>query len=141
MRHLMRIIPALAAVLTVAVLASCGESDPGKGGSEGAPAATASAYAASGDVSGYYLPMEPARSGKWSLDHVFLGQASEFAGWQGGQRSATFAPVMMQFEDTTSPMVQTEVGEARSVTVRVLPTSYAVNDAQVRFEGRSAELG
>jgi hypothetical protein len=136
----MRRIASLAVLLSALTLASCEDpAEPSGGG--GAPAATASAYSASGDVSGYYMPIDPVQAGKWRLDHVFLGQATEFASWQGGQRSATFAPVMLQFEDTTSPMVQTEIGEARSVTVRVLPTAYSVNDAQVRFEGRSPELG
>ena len=79
--------------------------------------------------------------GKWSFDHVFVGQAAEFESWKAGQRTGTFAPVMLQFDDTTSPMVPSEIGEAHSVTARVLPTSYSVNDAEIRFEGRSPELG
>lgn len=140
----MRRLPIIAvAVLTAAALTSCG--DPAEtrkdGGGAPAPAAAASAYAASSDVSGYYMPLDPVRSGKWSLHHLFLGQAAEFETWKADGRSATFAPVMLQFEDATSPVVQTEIGEARSVTARVLPTRFTVNDAQVRFEGRSAELG
>ena len=125
-------------VLAVAgvALASC------DGGREpAAPAGPAFTNSAAGDLSGYYLPIDDARVGKWAFDHVFVGQAAEFTGWQGGERSATFAPLMLQFEDTTSPMVQTEIGEARSVTARVLPTTYAVNDGEIRFEGRSPELG
>jgi hypothetical protein len=72
---------------------------------------------------------------------VFVGQAQEFQGWQGGTRSGSFAPVMLSFEDSTSPMTRTGTGEARSVTVRVLPTRYSVNDAEITFEGRSPELG
>jgi hypothetical protein len=60
---------------------------------------------------------------------------------EGGERSATFAPVMLVFDDVTSPMAQTELGETRSVSVRVLPTVYAVDDVQLRFEGSSPELG
>jgi hypothetical protein len=48
---------------------------------------------------------------------------------------------MLQFEDVTSPMIQTELGEARSVTVRVLPMTYSVSDSAVAFAGQSAELG
>ncbi len=118
-------------------LASCGDS----GGSNAPAAPPASSYAAGYDLSGYYLPLDPVQSGKWSLHHVFVGQAAEFESWQAGQRSGTFGPVMLQFDDTSSPMVQSEIGEAHSVTVRVLPTSYTVNDAQIRFEGQSSELG
>jgi hypothetical protein len=136
----MRYVPLLAAALTALALASCDRpSAPEKGDAE--PAAAASSYAAANDVSGYYMPLDPVRVGKWSFDHVFVGQAAEFQSWQAGQRSGTFGPVMLQFEDTTSPMTQTELGETRSVTARVLPTSYTVNDAQIRFEGRSPELG
>jgi hypothetical protein len=137
----LRSFAAAVAILTAAALASCGDPAEPKKGEGGTPAAAASAYAASGDVSGYYMPLDPVRSGKWSLHHLFLGQAAEFETWKADGRSATFAPVMLQFEDATSPMAQTEIGEARSVTARVLPTRFTVNDAQVRFEGRSAELG
>jgi hypothetical protein len=128
----------IAATLAGLTLASC---DSGSGSRNAGPPAPAFTNTASGDVSGYYLPMDPARVGKWSFDHVFIGQGAEFDSWKAGQRSGTFAPVMLQFDDTTSPMVSTEIGEAHSVTARVLPTSYSVNDAEVRFEGRSPELG
>jgi len=72
---------------------------------------------------------------------VFVGQTAEFEAWEGGTRSGTFGPVMLQFDDVTSPMVATEIGEAHSVTARVLPTAYSVTDTRIRFEGRSPELG
>lgn len=108
-----------------------------------APAATSTAFshATTADISGYYMPAEPVRIGQWSLDHLFVGQASEFETWEGGARDEPFAPVMLQFDDTTSPMVATELGEAHSVTARVLPTRYEVTDTAVSFEGRSPELG
>lgn len=93
------------------------------------------------DVSGYYLPVTEITVGPYRLDHIFLGQGSEFEAWERGDRSETFAPVMLSFDDTASPMVQTELGEARSVTVRVLPTAYSVSDDTVRFAGTSEELG
>jgi hypothetical protein len=134
----MRIFPALAAVVTVLALTSCDR----PAGTDEAPAAAPSfSHAASGDVSGYYLPMDEVRVGKWSFDHLFIGQVAEFEAWEQGTRGATFAPVMLQFDDSTSPMAQTELGETRSVTVRILPTAYAVNDARIRFEGRSPQLG
>lgn len=123
-------------------LASCNRPDAPDGPpSAPAPSATAFSYASTDDLSGYYMPASEVRIGKWSLDHVFVGQAAEFRSWAGGDRGATFAPVMLQFDDATSPMVQTELGEARSVTARVLPTRYAVSDDRVRFEGTSPELG
>lgn len=98
-------------------------------------------HATTADISGYYMPVEPVRVGKWSLDHVFVGQASEFETWERGAHSAAFAPVMIQFDDATSPMVETELGEAHSITARVLPTRYEVTDTAVSFDGQSPEMG
>lgn len=134
----MRRIVSFALVAIGAMLMSC---DNGGDSRMRPPAAPVFTHTLSGDVSGYYLPMDPARTGRWSFSHVFVGQTAEFESWEAGQRSATFAPVMLQFDDMTSPMTQTELGEARSVTARVVPTRYTVNDGEVQFEGRSPELG
>ncbi|MDO9587925.1 MAG: hypothetical protein Q8R45_10445 [Brevundimonas sp.] len=121
----------------LAILASCERSpEPSE-----APATAAFSYTATADLSGYYLPLSEARIGPWSLDHVFVGQPAEFDAWRSGQRGSTFAPVMLQFDDVTSPMVRTEIGEGHSVVERVLPTAYSVSDGRIRFEGRSARLG
>jgi hypothetical protein len=133
----MRNLIGLAASLLI--LASCDR--PEAPAEAPAPAATAFSHSMSSDLSGYYMPASEVRIGKWSFDHVFVGQAQEFQAWEGGSRSGTFGPVMLQFDDVTSPMVQTEIGEARSITARVLPTAYSVTDTRVRFAGHSAELG
>lgn len=130
---------AIAALAAALGLASC-ERAAAPSGPAGPPA-PAFSHALTTDLSGYYLPTEPVRAGDWSLHHVFVGQAPEFQAWEGGERNATFAPVMIQFEDVTSPRVQTELGDAPSRTVRVLPVAYEVTDAMVTFEGRSPELG
>jgi hypothetical protein len=121
------------------VLASCDR--PDRPVDVPPPAASAFSYASTGDLSGYYMPASEVRFGKWSFDHLFVGQAAEFRSWTAGDRGATFAPVMLVFEDVASPVVQTELGEARGVTARVLPTRYAVSDERVQFEGTSPELG
>ncbi len=121
------------------LLASC---DRPEAPAEAPPAAAATySHAMSADLSGYYLPASEVRVGNWSLDHVFVGQAQEFQAWEGGSRSDTFGPLMLQFDDVTSPMVPTGIGETRSVTARVLPTAYSVTDTSLSFEGRSPELG
>ena len=109
--------------------------------SPGAPVALTFSHSMESDLSGYYLPESEVRIGNWSFGHVFVGQSAEFEAWEAGSRSGTFAPVLLQFDDVTSRMVQTEIGEGRSVTVRVLPTTYSVTDTRVRFAGHSAELG
>jgi len=87
------------------------------------------------------MPASEVRVGKWSFDHIFVGQSAEFRAWTQGDRSATFAPVMLQFEDATSPMIQTELGEVRSVSARVLPTRSAVNAGRIEFKGTPAAPG
>lgn len=106
-----------------------------------APAAGAFSYAATSDLSGFYMPASEVRLGKWSFDHVFVGQAAEFQAWTGADAEATFGPVMLEFKDETSPMVETEMGESRSITARVLPSRYAVSDDRITFEGTSPEMG
>jgi hypothetical protein len=124
-------------VAALFAVASCDRPDaPGA-----APSAPAFSHEMSSDLSGYYMPVSDVRVGNWSFHHVFVGQTDEFQAWEGGTRAETFGPVMLQFEDVTSPMVATEIGEARSVTARVLPTAYSVTDNRIRFEGRSPELG
>jgi hypothetical protein len=139
MRTRLLAVAGLAAILAVA---SCDRPDT-QGEAPSAPAAPAAAFShsISSDLSGYYMPATEVRIGKWSFDHIFVGQAQEFEAWEGGSRSGTFGPVMLQFDDVTSPMVQTEIGEARSITARVLPSNYSVTDNRIAFEGRSAELG
>jgi hypothetical protein len=125
-----------AALLAAFAVTACEQpSAPG----EAPPAAFS--HTITGDISGYYMSAEPVRIGQWDLDHVFVGQASEFETWEGGERGDTFAPLMIQFDDATSPMVDTEQGEGRGITARVLPTRYEVTDTTVTFEGRSPELG
>jgi len=137
-----RLILSALAVVAVSACDRLAPPEPGREGSgstEAAPAAFD--YTATGDLSGYYLPVADVRAGQWTLSHVFVGQASEFAAWKAGRRSGTFAPVMLQFEDRSSPLVQTEIGESHTGQLRVLPTRFTVTDDRIRFEGKSAELG
>lgn len=106
-----------------------------------APIPRAFSYAATSDLSGYYMPISEVRVGKWGFGHVFVGQAFEFKAWSGTETGVIFAPIMLHFDDLTSPMVPTELGEARSITARVLPTRYVISDDRVEFEGTSPALG
>ena len=132
---------AAAGVAALLVLASCGR--PATPDESPSPAAPAFSHSLSSDLSGYYLPASEVRVGKWSLDHVFVGQAAEFQSWEAGGRSENFAPFMLQFDDTSSPMIADKFGGsvAYTVSARVLPTAYSVTDTAISFEGRSPELG
>ena len=133
------------ALLTLGLLAlsACDRLSPSPDRDAEVPGPTAATfdYAATGDLSGYYMPVSEVRVGQWVLRDVFVGQAAEFASWKAGQRSGTFAPVMLEFEDPDSPTVQTELGESRAGQIRVLPDRFSVSDDRIRFEGRSKELG
>lgn len=92
------------------------------------------------DVSGYYIPTEEVRVDNWRLHHVFMGQVPDFIAWQAGERTAGFAPVMIEFEDMTGPPVATEAGERRR-RLRLIPAAYAVTEDRVRIEALSGGLG
>ena len=79
------------------------------------------------DLSGYYQVGEAqVGPGDFSLMHLFVGQAQEFADWEEGKRSATFAPVMLEF------LVPGETTEW------VLPDSYSVSDDRIRMTGTNS---
>lgn len=102
---------------------------PGKAEPAVEASATASprgpfSHAQTEDLSGYYQVGEAqVGPGDFSLMHLFVGQAQEFRDWEEGKRTATFAPVMLEF------LVPGETTE------RVLPTSYSVSDGRVRMAG------
>lgn len=126
------------------ILTAC---DPPSATKGGRPAADARDLAADfysaidAEQSGYFIPTAPVSIDGWTFHHLFMGQKGDFAVWEGGSRSGVFGPVMIEFEDTNSPMVQTELGESRSGRDRILPLRYRVTDSRVVFEGRSRTLG
>lgn len=89
------------------------------------------------DVSGYYIPTAEVRVDNWRLHHVFMGQVPDFIAWEGGERPASFAPVMIEFEDMTGPPL--ESGNRRRL--RLIPASYDVSENRVRVQGLSGGLG
>lgn len=127
----------LLAAATIA-LAGCdlipGPASPGGGDAPADTPATpagagAFAHSQSADLSGYYRPASQVGPGDFQLMHLFIGQAQEFRDWEAGQRSTTFAPVMLDF---LVPGEQTE---------RVLPDSYSISDGRVRMTGESRDFG
>ena len=82
------------------------------------------------DVSGYYIPTTAVQVGDWRLHHLFMGQVPDFMSWRDGQRTAGFAPIMMEFE----------AGDKARRT-RLIPTAYDVTEDRVRFQATSRELG
>jgi len=75
---------AVAGLTAMLAVASCDRPDTqGEAPSAPAPAASAAAFshAMTSDLSGYYMPANEVRIGKWSFDHSFVGQAHEFEAW------------------------------------------------------------
>jgi len=94
------------------------------------------------DAAGYYLPQTEIRVGEFKLNHLGVGAASDFIQWEQGDRNSVFGPVLLQFDDVTSPVQTNELGgEAHSISVRVLPSAYSVDGKTLRFVGQDPKLG
>lgn len=116
-------------------------------GAESAPLRTGGTLAGfrheqAADLSGYYLPVTEVRAGPWRLHHIAMSDTAGFSAWEGGERPETYGPVMLQFDDVTSPTGTNELGgEYHTVTARLLPEAYEVTDERVRFRGRAPGVG
>jgi hypothetical protein len=97
------------------------------------------------DASGYYMPVgTPPTVGTLRLAHLSVGAPFEFDEWRkpGPAAQATYAPIMLQFDDVASPRVTNELGaEAHTVQVRVLPTAFKLTADRLQMTGRDARLG
>jgi hypothetical protein len=94
------------------------------------------------DNAGYYMPTRDIRVGSWQLKTIGVGAISDFAAWEQGDRTSTFGPILLEFDDTASPLKTNEMGgEAHEVSVRVLPTGYATDGKTLRFAGVDPKLG
>lgn len=94
------------------------------------------------EASGYYLSPTPVRIGDFALTHIGVGMPSDFETWEKGDRSSTFGPILIAFDDVTSPKVSNEMGgEGHSVTVRVLPQAYSFDAGRMTFRGTDPRLG
>ena len=92
---------------------------------------------------GYYLAKAPVQFGNHRLRNVHLGAPEEFDSYEKGQRiSAAYAPLMLEFDDITSPKRENELGQPYyEISRRVLPSAYRVTGQTVSFRGRDAVLG
>ena len=94
------------------------------------------------DAFGFYMPTSDVQVGSLKLSLSSVGTPDEFRDWEAGKREATHAPVMIIFDDVSSPMQSNEMGgETHTVTVRVLPTRYAVTEKGLSFAGQDPRLG
>lgn len=132
----------------IAVLAGCSKSDaPKRAAASSSPPAAAATPVASGfshqprfDAFGYYSPDREIKAGDLRFSVVAVGDEAEFKIWEVGDRRASYAPVMLVFEDAVAPAQSGELGPTPA-TVRVMPDAYAVSETEVRFEGHDPRLG
>jgi hypothetical protein len=119
----LRALPVLLAATLALTVAAC---DRGAAPDKTAQA-TAFKHDLPEDVSGYYIPTTAVQVGDWRLHHLFLGQVPDFMAWRDGQRTAGFAPIMMEFE----------AGDKARRT-RLIPMAYDVTEdlGAVSFDGR-----
>src|SRR5690349_15417518 len=58
---------------------------------------------------GYYMPAGEVRFGKFVLNNLALGEPADFRKFEsGGYKGTPYGPVMLGFDDTTSPKKQGE---------------------------------
>ena len=142
------------AVATAALLAACSQPEEQSSAETPAPAAPAEATAQTAselsgfthvegeDLFGYYIPTQEVRIGDLKLDHLHIGGETEFQAWARGERSETYAPVMLEFSDLSSPTVTNELGQVvHTKTIRVLPSAYKLGEGDFRFVGSHPEIG
>lgn len=94
------------------------------------------------DASGYYLSPTSFKVGNYQFTHLAIGAPSDFQTWETGDRTSTFGPILVAFDDVTSPMAPNELGgEGHTVSVRVLPDAYSFDAGKLQFRGHDPKLG
>ena len=108
-----------------------------------APAIAGFVHDPAHDVFGYYIPSPELRVDDWRLADIALGGTNEFVEFEKGAREPpTYAPFMLEFDDTSSPQTENEMGNmAYTRSARVLPTAYVVSGSRVAFAGTDPALG
>lgn len=94
------------------------------------------------DASGFYLASQPVQIGAYRLTHLGIGAPSDFQQWEKGERASVFGPILLQFDDVSSPVQTNEMGgETHTVSVRVLPQAYSLTTGKMTFRGADPKLG
>lgn len=105
-------------------------------------AATGFKHDPSLDLSGFYFTETTAQKGNWKLASLNIGPPSEFAKWEKGERTATYAPIFLAFDDVSSPTAENELGQTyHTVNFRLLPASYSADGKEITFHAKDERLG
>lgn len=94
------------------------------------------------ELTGFYFTETPVQVGNWKLTSLDIGQPSDFADWEAGKRTETYAPIFLAFDDVTSPTAENELGQTyHKVNLRLMPDSYSVDGKTVSFRANDKRLG
>ena len=114
-------------------------------GIAGAGELTGFVYNSKTDLFGYYIP-DPGRAitigGRFQFRDLAIGAQEDFAKFKPGDPKATYAPVMLEFDDTKSPKKVNEMGNTYyENSPRVLPAAFRISGSDVAFSGNDRQLG
>jgi hypothetical protein len=136
----------LAALLAALALAGC--SRPAEQAKPASPKAVHAGLSGfhhefSADIFGYYMPDKDYRAGKFIFRNISIGGLEDFETFEAGKETEkTFAPVMLEFDDTTSETGTNELGTSYyNNAPRVLPKAYRVTKTTLAFVGSDRQLG
>ena len=100
------------------------------------------AYDSKVDLFGYYMPTAEVKVGKFKLNNLAIGGNDDFRKYLAGDRMATYAPVMIAFDDVTSKQRTNEMGQPYyENSPRILPTAFNISGASVTFAGHDKQVG
>ncbi len=139
-------LPLAACAAILLALAACGKKDEAKT-PEAAPAPAVAAISGFAhdpafDAAGFYRPAPDIVIGKHRLSTIAIGAPSDFAQWEAGDREGLFGPILVEFDDITSPTETNEMGAVvHTVRIRVLPTAYQLTSGKIAFKGSDPAIG
>ena len=95
------------------------------------------------DLSGYYMPKQEVRAGRYKLIMIGLGLPEDFADFQKGERwEGKWAPILLTFAPVGSkPKPGAEGGVQWEGSFRVLPDSFRVTSTSIAFGGTEKRVG
>lgn len=141
-------------IMTAAVCAILAACSPGGAADKGASAPARASpvgptdpagftHPAGAMLFGYYMPTAEVKTGNWRLTNFHLGDEEGFKDWEAGRRTATYAPIMLEFDDVTSPKATNELGgEHHTISERILPDAYSISaDGKIDFVDKGSRLG
>ena len=134
---------ALLAACAPAGAAGKGDTPPAKAAPAGPTDPTGFTHPAGAMLFGYYMPASEVKTGNWQLTNFHIGDEEGFKDWEAGRRTPTYAPIMLEFDDVTSPKATNELGgEYHTVSARILPDAYSISaDGKVDFVDKGSRLG